>query len=116
MIEILTLNLRPGTREKFRQLYSAESLPLQKKWNIDVIAHGPSLLDENSYYVIRSFESPEDRKKKQDAFSNSDDWQKGPRTAVLGMIDNIAAIAVPAETFTGWQSLVRGEYSGAERS
>ena len=61
MIEILTLNLRPGTREKFRQLYTAESLPLQKKWNIEVIAHGPSLIDENSYYVVRSFESPEDR-------------------------------------------------------
>ena len=115
MIEIQTLNLRPGTREKFRQLYLAESLPLQRKWNIDVIAHGPSLLDENSYYVIRSFESPEDRKKKQDAFSNSDEWQKGPRTAVLGMIDNIAAIAIPAETFTSWQSLVREEYSGSEQ-
>jgi len=115
MIEILTLNLRPGTREKFRQLYSAESLPLQKKWNIEVIAHGPSLLDENSYYVVRSFDSPEDRKKKQDAFSNSDEWQKGPRSAILGMIDNIAAIAVPAETFTSWQNLVREEYSGSEK-
>jgi len=115
MIEIQTLNLRPGTREKFRQLYIAESLPLQRKWNIDVIAHGPSLLDENSYYVVRSFASPEDRKKKQDAFYNSDEWQKGPRTAVLGMIDNIAAIAVPAETFTSWQSLVSEEYSGSEK-
>ncbi len=115
MIEIQTLNLRPGTREKFRQLYTAESLPLQKKWNIDVIAHGPSLIDENSYYVVRSFESPEVRKKKQDAFSNSDEWQKGPRSAVLGMIDNIAVIAVPAETFTSWQYLVREEYSGSEK-
>ena len=111
MIEILTLNLRPGTREKFRQLYSAESLPLQKKWNIEVIAHGPSLLDENSYYVVRSFDSPEDRKKKQDDLYASDDWQKGPRTAILSMIENMATIAVPAETFTNWQSLVKAEHS-----
>ena len=31
MIEILILNLRPGTRDEFHQLYVKESLPLQKK-------------------------------------------------------------------------------------
>ena len=55
MIEILILNLRPGTRDEFHQLYVKESLPLQKKWNINVVANGPSLHDDNSYYVIRSF-------------------------------------------------------------
>ncbi len=80
MIEILTLNLKPGTRDKFHQLYQTESLPLQKKWNIELIAFGPSLHDENSYYVFRSFKSLEDRQKSLDDFYSSDDWQKGPRT------------------------------------
>ena len=43
MIEILILNLRPGTRDEFHQLYVKESLPLQKKWDINVVANGPSL-------------------------------------------------------------------------
>ena len=102
MIEILTLNLRPGTRDNFHQLYLAESLPLQKKWKIEVVAHGPSLHDENSYYAIRSFESLEDRQKKEDAFYSSDDWQKGPRTAMLALVENLATIIVSAETFKEW--------------
>lgn len=104
MIEILTLNLKPGTRDKFHQLLVSESFPLQKKWKIKVVAHGPSLHDENSYYIIRSFKSLEDRQKKEDAFYGSDDWQKGPRTAILAVIDNSATIAISAETFTGWSA------------
>lgn len=53
IIEIRTLNLKPGTRDEFHRLYIEEALPLLKRWNFDVAAHGPSLHDENTYYVIR---------------------------------------------------------------
>jgi hypothetical protein len=72
MIEIFTINLKPGTRDKFHQLYMSESLPLQKKWKIKVVAYGPSLHDEDSYYVIRSFKNLEDRQQTEDAFYGSD--------------------------------------------
>ncbi len=42
VIEILTLELKPGTAEQFHHLYVTESLPLLRKWNIRVVAHGPS--------------------------------------------------------------------------
>ena len=107
MIEILTLNLKPGTRDEFHQLYIAQSLPLQKKWEIEVVAHGPSLHDENSYYVIRSFKSLEDRQKMEDAFYSSDDWRKGPRTAILALIENLATIVISPETFKGWLDMIK---------
>jgi hypothetical protein len=106
MIEILTINLKPGTRDKFQQLYITESLPLQKKWKIEVVAHGPSLHDDNSYYVIRSFKSLEDRQKMEDAFYSSDDWQKGPRTAILALIENLEAIVVSPETIREWLDII----------
>jgi NIPSNAP len=99
MVEILTVNLRPGTRNKFHQFYLTESLPLQRKWKIEVIAHGPSLHDENSYFVVRSFKDLESRQKSQDEFYNSDDWQKGPRTAMLAMIENMATAVMSSESF-----------------
>src|SRR5450432_2703282 len=98
MIEILTLNIKPGARDKFHQLYLTKSLPLLKKWKIDVVAHGPSLHDENSYYAIRAFKSLEDRQKTEDAFYSSDDWQKGPRTAMLDLIESYATVVISAET------------------
>jgi len=107
MIEVLILNLKPGVRDRFHQLYLTQSLPLQKKWNIEVVAHGPSLHDENTYYAIRSFKSLEDRQKTEDAFYSSDDWQKGPRTAMLAMIENYIAIVVSAETFIEWSDMIK---------
>jgi hypothetical protein len=56
-IEIRTLTLKPGTRDEFHHLYIEEALPLLKRWNFDMVAHGSSLHDENSYYVIRRFDS-----------------------------------------------------------
>jgi NIPSNAP len=106
MIEIFTLNLKPETRDKFHQLFENESLPLQKKWQIDVVAYGPFLHDENSYYVIRAFKSLEDRQKTEDVFYSSDDWQKGSRTAILNLIENYATIVISPETFKGWQVLL----------
>ena len=107
MIEIFTLNLKPGTRDKFHQLYLTKSLPLQRKWKIEVVAHGPSIHDENSYYVIRSFKSLEDRQKTEDAFYSSDDWQKGPRTAMLALIENYVTVVVSKEIFKGWSDMIK---------
>ncbi len=106
VIEILTLTLKPGTRNKFHQVYVTEALPLLKKWKFQVVAHGPSQHDENSYYVIRSFKSLEDRQKAEDAYYSSDDWRKGPRTAILALIEHDAYIIVSAETLKEWLDII----------
>ncbi len=38
-VEFRSLNLKTGTREQFHRLFTQESLPLLKRWNIDVVAH-----------------------------------------------------------------------------
>lgn len=106
VIEILTLNLKPGTRSKFHQIYETQSLPLLRKWKIHVAAHGPSLHDENSYYILRSFKSLADRQKLEDDFYGSDDWRKGPRTAILDLIESSATMVVSTEMFKGWPEAV----------
>ena len=112
MIELLILNLRPGTRDKFHEVYLQESLPLQKKWKINVVAHGPSLHDDNSYWVVRSFASLADREKSEEAFYSSDDWQKGPRTAILSMIENLSTAVVSPEIVKQWGLNIR-QYASA---
>jgi hypothetical protein len=106
VIEILTLSLKPGTRDRFHQLYVTESLPLLKKWKIQVVAHGPSRHDADSYYIVRSFESLDDRQKVETAFYNSDDWRSGPRTAILGLIEHEAYIVISADTLARWSDIL----------
>jgi hypothetical protein len=98
IIEILTIDLEPGRRDEFHQLYVSEALPLLKKWNFEVLAYGPSLDDVNSFYVIRRFKSLEDRRKSEDAYYSSDDWRKGPRNAILALVDHFAYAVISAKT------------------
>src|SRR5512132_3828759 len=88
LIEIRSITLKPGTREQFQRLYLEEALPLLKRWNFDVVAHGPSLHDENSYYVIRRYDSLAQREQMEDTYYASDDWRKGPREAMLALIES----------------------------
>jgi hypothetical protein len=98
LIEILTLDIKPGRRDEFHKVYETRSLPLLNKWGFEVLAYGPSLHDANSYYVIRSFKSLEDRQKSEDAFYNSDDWKQGPRSAIFDLVEHFAYTVVTAET------------------
>jgi hypothetical protein len=106
VIEILSLNLKSGTRNKFQQTYVAESLPLLRKWKIEVVAHGPSQHDEDTYYIIRSFKNLEARQKLEDDFYGSDDWRQGPRETILNLIESSATVVIPAETFAGWSEFI----------
>lgn len=98
VFEILTLDIKPGRRNEFHNVYVTQSVPLLKKWNFNVVAYGPSLHDANSYYVIRRFKSLEDREKSEDAFYSSDDWKSGPRNAIMELVDHFAYAVVSTET------------------
>jgi NIPSNAP len=104
IIEILTIDLKPGRRDEFHQLYVSEALPLLKRWNFQVLAHGPSLHDQNSYYVIRQFQSLEERQRSEDAYYTSDDWQEGPRSRILGSVDHFAYAVISDKTLTAISS------------
>src|SRR5688572_25109061 len=97
LIEIRLLNLKASTRNEFHRLYIEEALPLLKRWNFDVVTHGPSLHDEDTYYVIRRFESLEQREQMEDAYYASDDWRLGPREAMLALIENYTDIVLEVD-------------------
>jgi len=87
-VEIRALSLKPGSRADFHRLFLERSLPLLRKWEFDVVSFGPSPHDETSYYVIRSFPDLADRQRREDDFYGSDDWRKGPREAMLALIES----------------------------
>jgi hypothetical protein len=100
MIEIRSLNLRPGSREEFHRLYVERALPLLKRWDFDVVSHGPSLHDENIYYVIRRYDTLAQREQMEEAYYASDDWRKGPREAMLALIESYTDVVFEADEVT----------------
>jgi len=83
MVEIRSYNLKPRTRDRFHQRFERDSLPMLRRWKVDVVAYGPSLHDQDSWYLMRAYPSLDERQRSEDAFYRSDEWKKGPREAVL---------------------------------
>ena len=100
LIEIRSINLKTGQREEFHQLYVQKAFPLLKRWHFDVVAHGPSLHDENSYYVIRRYDSLAQREQMEEAYYSSDDWRQGPRDAILALMENYTDIVLELDEVT----------------
>jgi hypothetical protein len=100
LVEIRSYNLKPQMRDEFHRLVSQKSFPLMKHWNIDVVAFGHSLHDDNSYYLIRAYDNLEHRQISQDFFYGSDDWRKGPREAIVSLIESDTSIVIEMDSTT----------------
>lgn len=96
IVEIRTYNLKENSRDNFHRLFTEKAMPLLKKWNIQVVGYGPSLHDKNTYTLIREYSSMEQMQKSEDAFYASDEWRKGPREAVLALIENYTTLVINA--------------------
>lgn len=98
LVEIRSYNLKPGTRADFHRVVLQEALPMLKRWDVDVVAFGPSPHDDDSYYLIRAYENLRDRQTSQDAFYGSAEWRQGPREAVVSLIDSYTSIVIELES------------------
>lgn len=94
LVEIRSYTLKPGTRDEFHRLFMEEAFPMLKRWNADVVAYGPSLHDEDSYYLMRRFDSLTDRDQSENDFYGSEEWRQGPREAILALIENYTEVVL----------------------
>jgi hypothetical protein len=100
IVEIRSLTLRAGTRDRFHEAFVARALPRLRRDRVDVVAYGPSLHDQASYYVIR-------------AFASLDDQARDDNEALFAIADDILhastiAVSVDDDTFDAFASLVTG--------
>jgi hypothetical protein len=100
LVEFRSYNLKPGRRKEFHRLFLEAAFPLLQRWKVDVVAYGPSEHDENSYYLIRRFDSFAHRDQSEDSFYGSDEWRQGPREAILACIENYTEFVMELDAVT----------------
>jgi ketosteroid isomerase-like protein len=94
VVEIRSYNLKPGSRAEFHRLAGEVAVPMLKRWDIDVVGHGPSAHDDDSYFLIRSFASLDERNRREDAFYGSEEWRSGPREPILALISSYTTVVI----------------------
>src|SRR5580658_9819860 len=102
VVEIRSYTLKPGTRDSFHQLVIDRSLPMLDRWKIRYLGYGPSLQEDSSYYLIRTYPSLGSRQASEDAFYNSPEWKQGPRESIVSKILYYTTVILPADSIRAW--------------
>ncbi len=97
--EIRIYKFKENSAENFIKVFTEQSLPMMKRWKINVVDYGFSLIDKESFYLIRNYESVAQRKESQDAFYGSDEWINGPEKEIMNCIDTYNTIVTDNATF-----------------
>jgi hypothetical protein len=96
LVEIRLFTLSPGARDEFDRISREGTIPMMRRWGLTVLSHGPCLNDENGYYLVRAFESEQQRVEGAKAFYASSEWEENYEAAVMGMIDDYHTAVLPA--------------------
>ena len=65
-----------------------------QRWTVDVVASGPSFHDQDSYFLMRRFDSLAQREESENAFYGSDEWKQDPRESIITLIDSYTEIVL----------------------
>jgi len=95
--EIRIYKLKENTASEFNKVFTEQSLPMMKRWKVNVVDYGFSLIDKDSFHLIRSYENLEQRKESQEAFYGSDEWINGPEKQIMACINTYNTTLVDSE-------------------
>jgi NIPSNAP len=96
--EIRIYKLKVNSSDQFSELFTEQSLPMMQRWKVNVVDYGFSLIDNNSFYLIRNYDNIEERKRSQDAFYESAEWISGPEKEIMNCIDTYNTIVIDNST------------------
>ena len=86
LIEVRSYRLKPGCAGRF-VVAVRQTLPLVRASGMDVVAFGRSDHEEESFFLIRAFDSREQLVAQQDGFYGSAVWRQGPRQELVDCLD-----------------------------
>jgi hypothetical protein len=95
LLEIRLFKVKPGTRDEFDRISREGTVPLMRRLGIRVIAHGPSLNNENGYFLLRVFPSEQARVEQSQSLYTAPEWEKFD-APVTGMIEDYDTAVLPA--------------------
>jgi hypothetical protein len=97
VLDIRVYKLKPGVADAFAARFSEQVGPMLERYHIKVVHFGQSMIDPDSFCLIRRFGSIEEREARLSEFYGSEEWVRNHDDAVMAMIDNYHVCVVDAD-------------------
>jgi hypothetical protein len=96
VLEIRLFTVQPGVRPEFDRISREGTIPLMRREGIAVVAFGPSLNDDDGYFLLRAFPSEAERVRQSQAIYALAEWISDFEGPVMSMIDRYRTTVLPA--------------------
>jgi NIPSNAP len=96
VLDIRTYRTVPGARDELVRLMAEETVPMLRRHGIEVVTLGPSIRDEDHSFLIRFFESLEEREEQLARFYGSEEWLTNYDERVMTLIETYHVVVVSA--------------------
>ena len=94
VLDLRTYKLVPGARAEFDRLFRESALPMLNRYGIEVVGYGPSVADDDHYYLMRAFASAAHRDEQLGSFYGSVEWRQNYEDAVLALIESYHVVVI----------------------
>lgn len=101
VLDLRTYRLVPDGREVFDRTFRNEVLPMLQSRDIDVVAYGPSLVDDHHYYLARAFSSEAERDRELSSFYGSEEWRQDYAETVASIVETFHHLVIPLTPLVG---------------
>lgn len=101
VLDLRTYRLVPDGREVFDRILRNEAMPMLESRGIDVVAYGPSLVDDQHYYLARAFPSEAERERQLSAFYGSEEWRRDYAETVTAIVETFHHLVIPLTPLVG---------------
>lgn len=95
VLDLRTYKLLPGGQETFDRIFREGAMPMLSRYEIDVVGYGPSLIDDDHYYLARVFRSASSREERLGAFYGSAERRPGYEDTVMELIETFHPVVIP---------------------
>lgn len=95
LLEIRLFQVREGTREEFDRISREGTIPLMRRLGINVVAFGPSLNNDDGYFLLRAFRSEEERVTLSQSLYVTPEWESSYDAPVTAMIAGYQTAVMP---------------------
>ncbi|MGH3816012.1 MAG: NIPSNAP family protein [Pseudonocardiaceae bacterium] len=95
LLEMRLFKVHPGTRAEFDRISREGTIPMMRRYGINVIAFGPSLNNDDGYFLLRAFPSEQERVRQSQAIYATAEWEANYEGPVMSMIDDYWTSVMP---------------------
>lgn len=95
LLEMRLFKVHPGTRAEFDRISREGTIPMMRRYGINVVAFGPSLNNDDGYFLLRAFPSEQERVRQSQAIYATAEWEANYEGPVMSMIDEYWTSVMP---------------------